>query len=81
RGGDGGGRGRRGRGGRRLADGDRVSGPMSSMTRYFDRLLEPELLDEEAWAAPERLTPDDCFDQLGSDWRRPAAPGDQEDEG
>jgi len=54
---------------------------VSAMTRYFDRILEPELLDEEAWAAPERLTPDDCFDQLGSDWRRPAAPGDQEDEG
>ncbi|HEY1073821.1 MAG TPA: hypothetical protein VGE49_12950, partial [Brevundimonas sp.] len=70
------GRGRRGRGGRGLADGDRVSG----MTRYFDRIQEPELLDEEAWAAPERLTPDDCFDQLGSDWRRPAAPGDPEDE-
>ncbi|MGH7027239.1 hypothetical protein, partial [Brevundimonas sp.] len=69
--------GRRRRGGRRLADGDRVN----AMTRYFDRILEPELLDEEAWAAPERLTPDDCFDQLGSDWRRPAAPGDQEDEG
>ncbi|MNE17653.1 hypothetical protein D3C80_1106410 [compost metagenome] len=54
---------------------------MSAMTRYFDRILEPELLDEEAWAAPERLTPDDCFDHLGSDWRRPAAPHDQEDEG
>ena len=60
-----------------MVDGDRVS----VMTRYFDRILEPELLDEEAWAAPERLTPDDCFEQLGSDWRRPAAPGDQEDEG
>ena len=30
--------------------------------------------------APERLSPDDCFDELCSDWRRPAAPGDQEDE-
>ena len=60
-----------------MVDGDRVS----VMTRYFDRILEPELLDEEAWAAPERLTPDDCFEQLGRDWRRPAAPGDQEDEG
>ncbi|WP_312145276.1 hypothetical protein, partial [Brevundimonas sp.] len=65
---------RRGRG--RLADGDRVSG----MTRYLDRILEAELLDEEVWAAPERLSPDDCFDELGNDWRRPVAPCDQEDE-
>ena len=54
---------------------------MSVMTRNFDQIVEPDLLDEEAWAAPERLTPDDCFDQLGSDWRWPAAPVDQEDEG
>lgn len=54
---------------------------MSAMTRYFDRIVEPELLDEEAWTAPERLSPDDCFDQLGADWRRPTAPLDQEEEG
>jgi len=54
---------------------------VSIMTRYLDHIVEPELLDEEVWAAPERLTPDDCFDQLGNDWRRPAALGDQEDEG
>lgn len=38
------------------------------------------LLDEETWAAPERLTPDDCFDHLGSDWRGPVRPHDPEDE-
>lgn len=53
---------------------------MSGMTRYLDRILEAELLDEEVWAAPERLSPDDCFDELGNDWRRPVAPCDQEDE-
>ncbi len=41
--------------------------------------LEP-LLDEEVWAAPERLSADDCFDHLGSDWRSSAAPHDPEDE-
>ena len=53
---------------------------MSAMTRYFDRLSEPELLDEEVWAVPERLSPDDCFDQLGGDWRGLVAPRDPEDE-
>jgi hypothetical protein len=40
--------------------------------------LEP-LLDEEAWAAPDRLSADDCFDHLGGDWRSSAAPDDPED--
>lgn len=53
---------------------------MSAMTRYFDQIVEAELLDMEVWSAPERLSPDDCFDQLGADWRRPTAPQDQEEE-
>ncbi|MEN5146075.1 hypothetical protein [Brevundimonas diminuta] len=60
------------------------------MIRRLHRIIDAEdalsfgdpepLLDEEAWAAPERLSADDCFDQLGSDWRSSAAPHDPEDE-
>lgn len=61
-----------------------------AMTRRLHRLIETELLpaldeleallDEEAWAAPERLSSDDCFDHLGGDWRGPVRPHDPEDE-
>lgn len=63
---------------------------MSAMIRHLHRIIDAEepmslgelepLLDEEAWAAPERLSADDCFDHLGSDWRSSAAPHDPEDE-
>lgn len=63
---------------------------MTAMTRRVHRIIDVELpplpnelealLDEETWAAPERLSPDDCFDHLGSDWRGPVAPHDPEDE-
>ena len=33
---------------------------------------DPELLDEEAWDAPARLTDDDLFTHGGGDWRRAA---------
>lgn len=49
------------------------------MTPDIDTPLPDELLDEETWAAPERLTADDCFDHLGGDWRRPSTAGDPED--
>jgi|GEM_PF-4324918 len=39
-----------------------------------------ELLDEEAFAVPDRLTPEDCFEHLGTDWRCSSAPADPEDE-
>lgn len=42
---------------------------------------ELELLDEEAFAVPERLSAEDCLDQIGTDWRWPSAPSDWEDEG
>ncbi|MFC5371520.1 hypothetical protein ACFPIF_03095 [Brevundimonas faecalis] len=54
------------------------------MTRYLDRIIEPDLdsevPDEEVWDNPGRLTADDCFEQLGRDWRRPFHSGDQETE-
>lgn len=40
---------------------------------------ELELLDEEAWFAPERLSADDCLEHLGADWRWPSAPQDQDE--
>ncbi|WP_409018604.1 hypothetical protein [Brevundimonas vesicularis] len=40
---------------------------------------ELELLDEEAWFVPERLSADDCLEQLGADWRWPSAPRDQDE--
>lgn len=47
------------------------------------RIINPasldDLLDEETWAAPERLTTDDCFEHLGGDWRRPSTACHEED--
>ncbi|WP_248601212.1 hypothetical protein, partial [Brevundimonas diminuta] len=70
---------------RGLADG----GGVSAMIRRLHRIIDAEdalslgelepLLDEEAWAAPDRLSADDCFDHLGGDWRSSAAPHDPED--
>lgn len=39
-----------------------------------------ELLDEEVFAAPDRLSPDDCLEEIGTDWRWPSSPFDPEDE-
>ena len=49
------------------------------MTHGPNLKSECELLDEEAFAAPERLSPDDCLDQIGQDWRWNATPFDPED--
>lgn len=29
--------------------------------------FEDEILDEEAWAAPDRLSEEECLDQIGRD--------------
>jgi hypothetical protein len=42
--------------------------------------IDCDLLDEEVWAAPDRLSPEDCFEQVGADWRWPSAPADPEDD-
>lgn len=63
---------------------------MTAMIRRLHRIIDADappvmdelepLLDEETWAAPDRLSADDCFDHLGGDWRSSAAPHDPEDE-
>lgn len=50
------------------------------MTQAQTQKSELELLDEDVFAAPERLSPQDCFDQLGGDWRWPSAFSDAEGE-
>lgn len=40
------------------------------MTRLHDKSRDVDLLDEEAWEAPRRLTDDDLFTHGGDGWRR-----------
>ena len=37
-----------------------------------DDTLRDLLLDEEIWDAPDRLSADECLDEIGADWRRTA---------
>lgn len=42
---------------------------------------DPELLEPEAWDCPDRLSPDDCRDETGSDgWRTPTHSDETEDD-
>lgn len=35
----------------------------------FEPALDDLLLDPEDWAPPQRLSADECFDEIGADWR------------
>ena len=42
--------------------------------------LDDLLLDPEDWAPPQRLSADECFDEIGADWRNRADSGFTRDE-
>ncbi|WP_292051250.1 MULTISPECIES: hypothetical protein [unclassified Brevundimonas] len=45
------------------------------MTGHDPRVdaLSDLLLDADIWDAPDRLSADECLDELGADWRRTAS--------
>ena len=45
-----------------------------------DDALSDLLLDQDIWDAPDRLSADECLDEIGADWRRSAAQYNNTDE-